>query len=137
MIKKRGSGKKLESQYIKGVCVECKKNKQTSCGVVKVGKNKGKRKYKNVCAYCSIKKSDIRMLKHKTRTKNNHFPWFKHKKKNCEDCGFVAIHPCQLDVDHIDGNKNNNNLSNYKTLCSNCHRLKTFLNKEWVPYKNR
>jgi hypothetical protein len=50
----------------------------------------------------------------------------------CENCSFVPIHICQLDVDHIDGNKHNNNLSNLQTLCANCHRLKTYINKDWV-----
>lgn len=61
----------------------------------------------------------------------NKYPHRQHKKSQCEQCRFIPIHPCQLDVDHIDGNKNNNNINNYITLCANCHRLKTFLNKDW------
>jgi len=62
----------------------------------------------------------------------------KHKKSFCEKCGFVAIASCQLDVDHIDGDRENDALHNLQTLCSNCHRLKTFLGKEsasWVAKK--
>lgn len=55
------------------------------------------------------------------------------KKSYCENCGFVALHPCQLDIDHIDGNKTNNQDSNLQTLCANCHRIKTYVNKEWEP----
>ena len=51
----------------------------------------------------------------------------KHKKNQCEHCGFVALHPVQLDVDHIDGDRTNNNEDNLQTLCANCHRLKTQL----------
>ena len=58
------------------------------------------------------------------------YPYRLHKKDSCEKCGFVAIHPCQLDVDHIDGNNKNNELANLQTLCANCHRYKTFLNKD-------
>ena len=58
------------------------------------------------------------------------YPYREHKKTYCEQCGFVAINKCQLDVDHIDGNSKNNDLSNLQTLCANCHRLKTFINKE-------
>lgn len=58
-------------------------------------------------------------------------PWLRHRKDSCERCGFVAKHECQLDVDHIDGNKKNNDPSNYMTLCANCHRLKTQLHRDW------
>ncbi len=56
----------------------------------------------------------------KRRDKRNSY-----KKPACEHCGFIALHPCQLDVDHIDGNRDNDNPSNFRTLCANCHRLKT------------
>lgn len=54
------------------------------------------------------------------------------KKSYCENCGFVALHKCQLDVDHIDGNKMNHTEENLQTLCANCHRLKTHANKDWM-----
>lgn len=44
----------------------------------------------------------------------------------CARCGFVPEHVCQLDVDHIDGNHSNNTIENLQTLCANCHRLKTY-----------
>jgi len=58
-------------------------------------------------------------------------PYSKYKKPFCEFCGFVAVHSCQLDVDHIDGNHHNNDLDNLQTLCANCHRLKTQLQKDY------
>jgi hypothetical protein len=54
------------------------------------------------------------------------------KKDICELCGFKPINLCQLDLDHIDGNRNNNDSSNHQTLCANCHRLKTFNQKDWT-----
>ena len=54
----------------------------------------------------------------------------KHKGDRCRNCGFVALHSCQLDVDHIDGNRDNDSPENLQTLCANCHRLKTHLNKD-------
>lgn len=57
-------------------------------------------------------------------------PWQFHKKEYCETCGFVAKHECQLTVDHIDGNRYNNEISNYQTLCHNCHVLKSWENKD-------
>jgi len=32
-------------------------------------------------------------------------PYRRFRKKICENCGFIPIHNCQLDVDHIDGNR--------------------------------
>lgn len=37
-----------------------------------------------------------------------------------------------LDVDHIDGDKTNNNEENLMTLCANCHREKTWQNKDFL-----
>ena len=54
-----------------------------------------------------------------------------YKKDRCDFCGFIAVHTCQLDVDHIDGNNKNNNPKNLQTLCANCHRLKTKINMDW------
>lgn len=56
------------------------------------------------------------------------YPNSVHRKNYCENCGFKPEHISQLDVDHIDGNRNNNDPSNLQTLCANCHRLKTHLN---------
>ena len=70
---------------------------------------------RNYCNACS--KTSIR-------------PWARHKKDKCERCGFVPENLCQLDVDHIDGDKRNNDESNLQTLCANCHRLKTWENKD-------
>jgi len=62
------------------------------------------------------------------RTKGNR-RYRKAKKDTCERCAFVAEHPCQLDVDHIDGDHSNNRPSNLQTLCANCHRLKSYNDK--------
>lgn len=43
----------------------------------------------------------------------------------CARCGFEPEHPCQIDIDHIDGNHANNDSANLQALCANCHRLKT------------
>ena len=86
------------------------------CGVNKATSN-GYNKLKTVCSPCNKK------------------PWVRHKGDRCESCGFVPEHPCQLDVDHIDGNKFNNSLDNYMTLCANCHRLKTYQNGDFYNKK--
>jgi hypothetical protein len=64
---------------------------------------------------------------HRSHRKGNYRA---HKKDYCEACGFVAIVAAQLDVDHIDGDRTNNDIDNLQTLCANCHRLKTHTNKD-------
>ena len=58
------------------------------------------------------------------------YPYTVHKKDYCEHCNFNPVHISQLDVDHIDGDRWNNDPSNLQTLCANCHRLKTHLNND-------
>lgn len=45
----------------------------------------------------------------------------------------VPTDKTQLDVDHIDGDRGNNQLNNLQTLCKPCHKIKTRENWE---YKN-
>jgi len=111
---------KRESQYIQGICVICDKNKQTKRGI---DPKTGNPIYRNVCSSCFRRSKGIPI----GRKKLTH----QFRKTICEACGFIPIHICQLDVDHIDGNHDNNNSDNFRTLCANCHRLKTFLNKDW------
>ena len=54
----------------------------------------------------------------------------RHKKSICNICGFVPVHHCQLDVDHIDGNSNNMSIDNLQTLCANCHIQKKRLEEK-------
>lgn len=54
----------------------------------------------------------------------------------CTRCGFIAENPCQLDIDHIDGDRYNNSMENLQTLCANCHRLKS-INDRRVYGKKR
>lgn len=54
----------------------------------------------------------------------------------CTICGFEARYKCQLDIDHIGGNRENNEPSNLQVICANCHRLKTQENKDWANSMN-
>ncbi len=98
------------SIYIKGKC-SCGNNQESK------GRLKGKQIFSKYCSSCKRKHYEI----NKTFKKG-----FK-----CSNCGFEAKHPSQLDIDHIDGNHNNNNISNLQVLCANCHRLKTQQNEDW------
>ena len=95
-----------------------------------------------ICEFCSKKYLNLtkqgkerkgqRFCSEKCKVSNRKRPYRKYKKDKCENCGFIPLHSCQLDVDHIDGNNSNNEISNLKTLCANCHRLKTYMNKDWI-----
>lgn len=87
--------------------------------------SKGRVKYQSICSPCAKSKHSEKKMKLK-RLKGD----------SCSLCGFIPVHSCQLDVDHIDGNRDNNDKSNLMTLCANCHRLKTFINKDWASKKS-
>ncbi|QJR01728.1 HNH endonuclease [Sphingobium yanoikuyae] len=61
----------------------------------------------------------------------------RHRGSACEKCGFIAEHPCQLDVDHIDGDHGNDSPDNLQTLCANCHRLKSHKSRDYVQKSRR
>jgi len=118
---------------IRPLCKVCNK-----CLVKKTGKKKadGTSYYLKECCGCHHQRLSGKRHPHK-KHRDYMRPWAVHKKDSCEDCGFKAVHACQLDVDHIDGNKTNNHISNLQTLCANCHRLKTQRSKEYLPIKDR
>jgi hypothetical protein len=52
--------------------------------------------------------------------------WIKEERGNkCEECGITEWmgKPISMEVDHIDGDTTNNDISNLKVLCPNCHSL--------------
>jgi hypothetical protein len=60
--------------------------------------------------------------------------WYKagyRKKKRCELCGFRQVDSVQMDVYHVDGNRNNTSVYNLKTICANCQRLKSTQDLGW------
>ena len=85
--------------------------------------------------YCSRKCKGKESARRNQRRAKNRRPYIVFKKGFCEECGFIPKHRCQLDVDHIDGNNKNNEESNLQTLCANCHRLKTYIKKDWLIKK--
>jgi len=120
------SPQKILEIFPRKKCIRCNAN-----DVRTTKSSRGKVRLGYLCEPCYYLKNNLR------RRASRHSV-LKHKKTYCEKCGFVAVAACQLDVDHIDGNRENGSPENLQTLCSNCHRLKTFLNKEsgsWVPKK--
>lgn len=104
--------RKPESTFIRGVCIV------EGCDHLQASRGGGR--WRSVC-----------MSHHKK-------PHMEAKAAVCECCGFVPAHPCQLDVDHKDGDHSNNEPDNLITLCANCHRLKTHNEREYMnlPYRS-
>jgi hypothetical protein len=53
------------------------------------------------------------------------------KKMKCDVCGFVAKITAQTQVWHIDGNLNNSELVNLRTVCLNCVEVVKRKNFTW------
>jgi hypothetical protein len=74
---------------------------------------------------------------------NSMHPYRKYRKDYCENVDGRLGHKCtativwsgQLQVDHIDGNHDNNDPENLQTLCANCHTLKTNIYRDWEDKK--
>ena len=71
---------------------------------------------------------------------NQFHPYRKHRKTQCENrdgrlgfkCRYTIKHSAQLQVDHKNGNPNDNRPCNLQTLCANCHIYKTHRNKDYA-----
>jgi hypothetical protein len=109
------------------MCSECGIRKCYSTG----RKKDGSPRYRKKCHRCAGRTRNLLSVKQR-----KYYSSYLRKLElmQCEECGFKAEHPCQLDVDHIDGNKENNDLTNHKILCSNCHRLKTVKNNDHLNW---
>jgi 5-methylcytosine-specific restriction endonuclease McrA len=106
-----------------------------NCGVVRIinkPRNKGNRGW--ICQKAKQQRNHYSAKINGTRN-NKTKKYRKYVEDKCSRCGFVPEDMCQLDVDHIDGNNKNNNIENLQTLCSNCHRIKTKINRDG-SYKN-
>lgn len=125
----------MDKDYVNPIC---------SCGVNArqlnyYSKKDGRPLFKKYCWVCNgtktrrhIQRANGEYNPHPKGRHNTEIAMRKRKTLICEKCGFKAEHSCQLDVDHIDGNHENNDMSNLQILCANCHRLKTYVNKDWV-----
>jgi len=92
--------------------VEGCKNLQAFFGIHRVT---GKKRYDSIC------------------TEHKRWPR-KFKKTICESdkCCWKRNYEKTLEVDHIDGNKANIQETNFITLCANCHKIKTFEEKNEI-----
>ena len=92
-----------------------------------------KKSYKRECPRCKVKfiarRKDKIFCRRQCKNKISKNKYLTHRKKYCEECNFIPKNMCQLDIDHIDGNHENNDINNLRTLCANCHRLKTMIER--------
>tara|TARA_B100000212_G_scaffold59514_1_gene40061 strand:- start:209 stop:571 length:363 start_codon:yes stop_codon:yes gene_type:complete len=105
---------------LRGVCTI------PGCGKLQQNKGKTKTGYQAWGKYCQ---------KHNEEKHNyGNGRYTRHKKTWCQLCGKPdnPIGPSCLQVDHIDGNRNNNAAHNLQTLCYECHKLKTANNKDYL-----
>lgn len=91
------------------ICKQCNKN----FAEVNYHRN-GKVYYRSICDNCGRKK----------KKKKPFTPlWQKsgyEKKTTCDICGFKSLFPSQITVFHIDGNLENTELYNLRSICLNC-----------------
>ena len=52
-------------------------------------------------------------------------------------CTTYIPYPGALEMDHIDGNRENNTESNIQTLCKVCHSYKGHMNNDYKKNKNK
>ena len=81
--------------------------------------------YRSRCNACIRKKKKLPAVKPR---------WLQagyKKKLQCDRCGFRSRHAAQLTVHHVDGNLNNCELRNLKTICLNCVVEVTKLDLPW------
>jgi hypothetical protein len=91
------------------VCKACNKN-QAAANYWR----DGVRHYRSRCESCIRKDRQVRPAEPRWRSRGYV------KKTQCDQCGFRAKYSSQITVWHIDGNLNNSELINLKSICLNC-----------------
>lgn len=95
--------------------------------------------FKKICANHNAKKTADKRGLSLTEYKNTHHRYLRHRKEFCENkdgrlgfkCNYKIQISGQLQVDHKNGNPEDNRQRNLQTLCANCHVFKTIKNKDY------
>jgi len=91
------------------ICKTCNKN---LCAINYIRKEKTY--YRSTCDECGRKKNKLKPRK--PSWQNGGYK----KKTTCDLCGFKGLFTSQLTVFHIDGDLENINMTNLRTICLNC-----------------
>lgn len=91
------------------------------------GWHNGKIYYRSRCNACIRKQKKLPAVKPRWQLAG-----YK-KKTTCDRCGFKARTTAQLMVYHLDGNLNNCDFRNLKTICMNCSVEITRSDLPWKP----
>ena len=105
---------------MRSICKTCNKN---PCAVNY--KRDGVTHYRSICDECGRKKKKLKPRE--PRWKNQGY----NKKTTCDLCGFRSLFPSQITVFHIDGNLDNGNLINLRSICLNCIEVVKRKNVTW------
>jgi len=70
--------------------------------------------YRSICDECGRTKKKKKPIKPKWQKSG-----YK-KKATCDICGFKSLYPTQMLVFHVDGNLENIELTNLRSICLNC-----------------
>jgi hypothetical protein len=87
----------------------------------------GKRYFRSRCSLCISKDRQLRAPEPKWKSKG-----YK-KKPTCDICGFVSKVSSQIVVYHIDGNLNNCDLINLRSICLCCVEIVKRKHITWRP----
>lgn len=104
------------------LCKVCGKNAAAINGY-----HGGKIYYRSRCSACIRRSRDLK--KPKPRWESAGYK----KKPTCDRCGFIARHRTQLIVYHVNGDLNDCELRNLKTVCLNCIEEVVRLDLPWRP----
>ena len=101
-------------------CKACNKNHAANNYI-----KDGVRHYRSRCDYCI--KRDRNVKQQPPRWQINGYK----KKATCDICGFHSKYSSQITVFHIDGNLNNSELINLRSICLCCIEVVKRRNSTW------
>ena len=114
-----------------------------NCGLEHRKSNNGKNKYcNNICQHEFYWKEKIKEIENGNIYKPERLKKFLKEKhgNQCSECNLPNEwngQPLVLQLDHIDGNSDNNLPNNLRLLCPNCHsQTETYTGKGGIKYKN-